>query len=119
MYARPALTFSLLVAVTSAAAAADMSCDNEANIADARARLKACEELNGFCKGWLRTLDTAVENYKAGKTTVSQCSQMLNFVSRNEERFQEDRKRFQEDRKRSQPPGGGGGGGGGGFGPII
>ena len=99
-----------------------MSCDNEANIADARARLKACEELNGFCKTWSRTLDTAVENFKAGKTTVSQCSQMLNFVSRNEERFQEDRKRFQEDRKRFQsptptPPGGGGGGGG--FGPII
>ena len=119
MHARAAFVCCVLATFASAATAADMSCDNGANVADARARLKACEALNDFCKGWSRTLETAVESYKAGKTTVSQCSQMLNFVSLNEERFQESRKRFQEDQKRSPPGGGGGGGGGGGFGPFI
>jgi hypothetical protein len=118
MCIRPILMSCFLIAAGSGAAAAQMSCGNEASVAEVRARLKACAEINGFCKGWGTLLETAVADFKSGRKTASECTQMLDFVSRNEQLFQESERRFREDRKRVQPPSGGGGGGGG-FGPIL
>ena len=107
MCIKPIFVASFLLALATQAMAQEPACENEASVAELRARLAACTAAGGPCRSWLGSLDTAVQNFKAGTMAASTCTTTLRGLSNLERRYQRDMK------MPSTPsaPGGGGGGG--------
>ena len=85
------------------ARAADISCNSPSSIAEVIAELnKNCNQ-SVLCKARLKTVDTTVENFKAGRVSLQLCSSTLKGIY-------DDAKRFAPLPPSSPRPGGGGGG---------
>ena len=112
MRASPLLFVCLLAVCAVPAAADDISCTNAADIAAVRAELdKNCEQ-SVLCRPRKRTVETMVEDFKAGKVSLQLCSSTLKGIY-------EDAKRFAPLPPSGPPPRPGGGGGGGGRIPPL